>query len=744
MAKASANVVYNNFTGGLITEASPLNFPENAAQTIDNVLLSRDGRIKRRLGIDYEAGYAITDTSKTSVTFDDHAVAAFRWDNVGNDATVSVGVIQIGNELWFTDLYATSPSATLLNGGVSIRLNSSTVGTDINGNEIISFAPALGVLVFASKEMESPYYLEYDATLDTFSTTKVDIEVRDFWGVDDGLEVNERPTSLSIEHEYNLKNQGWPDANITAVAYPSNAEVWTLGKDSSDVFQSSLLLKQDFGNTPAPKGRYILDAFNRGDSRVALSGVVGLSNDEETGRLSAVGFYASRIWYSGVESSVTDGGETSPDYTGYLFFSQILKSKADLGKCYQSADPTSEHDSLLVASDGGFVVIPEASRIYRVEPVQDRLVIFAENGIWEVRGSDSTFAADDFQVGKISNLGVTNARAVVNAEGQIFYWSKGGIYALVPDANTYTLSGGFKPQNVSESTVQSYYLDIPSVGKANAEGFYDVGSRQIRWLYNDSDSYTGVTLKNKYNRELVLDLTLSAFSTITINELDAESPFVAGYLSTPNFLTVSETQIVVAGEDVVQVGAEDVVIISSVRGRGVSTRKYLTIVPSATTYSFTLSNYNNTSFLDWEAKDAVGVDAAGVLETGDTTFGDIMRNKQITYLVAHFDRTETEFVDNAGVIELDKPSGCLIQARWSFSDSGNSGKYGTPFQAYRFNRNFVSGGAATPFDYGHSVITTKNKIRGRGKAIRFRITTEAGKDLQLIGWAINVTGITNV
>ena len=740
MAKASANVVYNNFTGGLITEASPLNFPENAAQTIDNVLLSRDGRIKRRLGIDYEAGYAITDTSKATTTFDYHAVTSFRWDNVGNNASISVGVIQIGNELWFTDLFATSPSATLLNGGASIRLNASTVGSDINGNEIISFAPALGVLVFASKEMESPYYLEYNSAADTFSASKIDIDVRDQWGVEDSLAIDERPTLLSDEHEYNLKNQGWPDDKIALVAFPSNADIWTIGKDSSDNFSKALLLKQEFGNTPAPKGRYILDAFNRGASRLEQSSVAVLPNDVENGRLSAVGFYASRIWYSGVESDVADGTETSPDYTGYLFFSQILKSKADLGKCYQSADPTSEHDSLLVPSDGGFVVIPEASRIYRVEPVQDRLVIFAENGIWEVRGSDSTFAADDFQVGKISNIGVTNGRAVVNAEGQLLYWSKGGIYALVPDANT----GGFKPQNVSETTIQSYYLDIPSVGKANAEGFYDVGSRQVRWLYNDSDSYNGVTLKYKYNRELILDLTLSAFSTITINEIDTESPFVAGYLSTPNFVTVSETQVVVVGEEIVQVGTEDVTATTVVRSRGVSTRKYLTIIPSATTYSFTLSNYNSFDFLDWKIKDGVGVDAAAVLETGDSTFGDIMRNKQITYLVAHFDRTETEFVDNAGVLELNNPSGCLIQARWSFSDSGNSGKYGNSFQAYRFNRNFISGGSGTAFDYGHSVITTKNKIRGRGKAIRFRITTEAGKDLQLIGWAISVTGTTNV
>lgn len=758
---AKANVTYANFTGGIHTESTPLNFPENSAQTIDNLLVGRDGSIKRRLGMDYEPGAVVTSTGTTSLTFDSHAVGAFRWDNVNNDASVSIGVIQMGNKLWFVDLFAASPSATLLNSGAALALDSTTVGTNISGNTPVQFAPAQGTLIIASEEMPNPHYLEYDGTADTFSVSEINLKVRDIWGVDDGLRTDERPTTLSDTHKYNLFNQGWPNYTVRDTSgnqrlphvhfgspYPSNSDIWYLGQvpdGSAFKFQSGDIKKTHFGNTRAAQGHFIIDAFARGASReaeVALGteSITGLPTDKDNGNVSAVSFYAGRVWYAGVNSSITQSDEASPDYTGYLFFSQTLRSKQQLGQCYQEADPTSEQDSALVATDGGTVPIPDASNILRLIPVGRSLVVFAENGVWEVSGSESGFTADDFQISQVTNIGVASAGSIVNAEGQVFYWSKGGIYQLVTDKT----SGRLEAQNITESTIQSFYIEIPSVGKASATGIFDEASRQVRWLYNDSDSYDGVIKKNKYNRELVLDLRLGAMFTNTFGELASNSPYVAGYLSSPNFTSTQVQESVVVDGDQVQVNGEDVVVTQSKRTRGVSSRLYLSIVPSAT-FGFTLATFNNQSFLDWEDADSTGVDANGQLETGDKVFEDVMRNKQITYLMAHFNRTETGFqLDGNGDLQFSNPSSCNIQSRWAFSDSSNSGKYGTVFQAYRFNRNYVPSGPSDPFDYGQSVITTKSKLRGRGMAVRFNITTEAGKDLQLLGWAIQVNGGQNV
>ena len=45
--------LYRSFVKGLITEASPLTFPENASIDEKNFVLNRDGSRSRRLGVDY-------------------------------------------------------------------------------------------------------------------------------------------------------------------------------------------------------------------------------------------------------------------------------------------------------------------------------------------------------------------------------------------------------------------------------------------------------------------------------------------------------------------------------------------------------------------------------------------------------------------------------------------------------------------------------------------------------------------
>lgn len=741
MANATANALYNNFTKGLVTEASPLNFPNDAASAIENMEINRDGTVRRRLGLDYENSAALIDTGKTSLTFDDHAISAFRWDNVNNQATVSIGVVQVGNNLWFLDLYDASPSTAVLNGGVPLVLNSATVGVNISGNTHISFAPAEGVLLLTSEELNNPYYLSYNSGSDSISITAIALNVRDIWGVNDGLAVSTRPASLSATHQYNLLNQGWTTANLNAVAYPSNADVMQLGKDSNDDFQVAWLNKQFFGNTPAPKGKFIIDAFARGSSRIAQSGVGGLPSDSEGGNVTSVAFYASRVWYAGVNSSVTSGDSESPDYTGYLFFSQQIKNKQSFGKCYQEADPTSEVDSELVATDGGTIPIPEASNILKMITLQRSLIVVAENGIWEVSGGELNFSASDFEVRQLSNIGCASAQSVVVAEDVAFYWAKSGIYVISASEAT----GKLASSSISITSIQTFYQeDVPSVSKAHSVGVYLPIERKVRWMYSDDPTYDGASLRNKYNKELIFDVTLGAFYINNIHSLSTNSPFPAAYIPTPNFTTVNYSQNVVVNGEQVVVNGEPVVVTTPVLGRGLSSLKFLAFAPTATNYNMTLAEYSNGSFLEWEAADNTGVDCPAFLETGDTTFEDVMRKKQITSIVCHLKRTETGFESQGGGLVAQNPSSCLVRSKWEFSDSANSGKWSSQFQAYRLTRNYIPSGAGDPFDYGHDVISTRTKLRGIGRAIRIRMDSEAGKDMQVLGWGLAIRGSTNV
>jgi len=721
------NLERNTFVRGLITEASPLTFPENASIEEDNFVLNRDGSRQRRLGMDFEDLNGLINTAFNSSYFNNIAITSYKWENVADLATLTVGVVQIGNVLHLLDLGETAPSDNVID---TVTVPSTYL------NVPLQYAAIKGVLVVVGVGGTSPFYIQRDSAT-SYSFTNFPTYVRDIWGVDDGLAVDERPTTLSDEHAYNLLNQGWTETNYNLVGYPSNSDIMQYGKTSTDAFTKAFLDLQFFGNTPAAKGKHIINAFARGVSRHTATGLLS-TWEGDSGSITTVAAYAGRMFYSGVRSEVYNGDSKSPIYTGTIFFSRLVDNLEKLGQCYQEADPTSEHVSDLLATDGGTIDIPEAANIYKLIVRGARLVVIAENGVWEITGPDGVFKADDFSISQITTVGAIGPDSIINVEGNIMYWSDGGIYLLSPNET----SGKLGAQNISETTIQTFYNDIPSTGKLYAKGNYDSASRKVSWLYNDRSA---ITSNHNYNKELVFDTTLQAFYPHTIGTLDTDSPYIVGYLPTTSFNTISQIDEVVANGVPVEVDGEQVVVTTSARGSGLKSTKYITIQPDATTYKFTLSGYNNTSFLDWEDSDSVGMDAPASLLTGYELFADSQRNKHVPYLTTHFRRTETGFTDiGNGNLSPISPSSCLLQAQWDFANSVNSGKWGRQFQAYRLTRPYMPSGTGDTFDYGVSMITTKNRLRGSGKALSLKFDTEAGKDLHMYGWGMGVEGGSNV
>jgi hypothetical protein len=62
---------------------------------------------------------------------------------------------------------------------------------------------------------------------------------------------------------------------------------------------------------------------------------------------------------------------------------------------------------------------------------------------------------------------------------------------------------------------------------------------------------------------------------------------------------------------------------------------------------------------------------------------------------------------------------------------------------YRQPRSFLAA-PLTTFDDGYPLVISKNKLRGRGKAVQFKYTSEAGKDMKIVGWTGTFVGATNV
>jgi len=110
------------------------------------------------------------------------------------------------------------------------------------------------------------------------------------------------------------------------------------------------------------------------------------------------------------------------------------------------------------------------------------------------------------------------------------------------------------------------------------------------------------------------------------------------------------------------------------------------------------------------------------------------------YITTFAKRTETVF-DNDG--DSVNPSSVLMQLRWDFTDDYNTGKWNNAVETYRHIRPFIADPGAT-YESGYPLVTTKNKIRGRGRALQFKFSTSEGKDMKLVGWTGTFVGNTNV
>lgn len=793
---------YNTFVGGINTEASQLNFPENASLDEANMLLNVDGSRQRRLGIGFETGsdYVSTSTAINSLS-EATRWETYRWDNVNNDPTISLGVIKYKQRLYFLDLFKSNPSANWVG-----EANISTFDAEAS----FDFTAINGKLLVVGSGMNQPCLITYDPDGGAVPLFRIDVEyfdlkVRDFWGVDDGYATDFRPSSIDDFHRYNLKNQGWDNSKISSFAklsydtweksrsyplgfkvvpssttgfyyqvvslstgtstgrsgtsdppwttsvgtlvadneitwrcegettggsYPSNADLISLGEKSDGSWDEDLIKDYLLGTTPAPKGRYILDLYDRSGSRNTESELTGLNVDQESARVSVVSTHFSRIFYTGINSSVVGTEPTAPNYSGFIFFSQVVQNNQDLGKLYQQNDPTSDNFSDLLATDGGYIIIPEMSNVRRMIPFNDQLVILAENGIWSIR-SEGGFSALNYDVVKVSNIGAINSSSIVHAEDQIFYWSKAGIYVL----SLEQLSTQAKAVDLTINTIKELYDDIAADAKEYAKGYYDPQRKIVGWLYNDSPDFDPLLFPDRCDTELIFSVRLGAFTKNTISNKETDSPYVVGAFITPNFFTSTfQEGVAVEGEQVV-VGVDDVYVGSSVRSSGVSQTKYLTeaINPASTTIRhFTLSTYRDTTFHDW-----ITEDYTSFILSGWEILGDIARKKAITHLVMHLKRTETGFDGNLDPIG---ESSCLVTVRWEWTDDAVASRWSREQQAYRYKRSYIPSGALDTFNTGEEVITTKLKVRGYGKSLAFYIKSEEGKDLHLLGWATSLSG----
>lgn len=724
MPRNVATSIENNFVNGFVTEATALNFPEAASYDSQNCTYWLKGNVTRRYGFDFESNYWLTYINRTGVV-----VNSFLWQGAGGSGTNDFVVLQVGATLYFfktnnTGALSSSVSSTTID---ITQFKSSTSAPDPSLTAC-QFAYGYGWL-FVTHPSLTPFYVAFDPVTANFSTGSITIYIRDTVGVVDETTANDqRPSSLTPLHNYNLWNQGWApfssggvtDVRIQKVnatgSYdtagfiqapspnyigdplqtwignrtdvPSNADVWWLYKDAMEQFQPKLASTMTRGNTVAPKGHFIMPAFNQ--DRNAVSQIFVSNGYTATGSFtgyglsglpvmtsnnvmpSTVAFFGGRVFYAGVNAQ---------GYNNRVYFSQIVKTPAHFGLCYQQNDPTSETLFDLLATDGGDIQILDCGNVIKLVSVQSSLLIFASNGVWAITGSQGIgFTATDYTIRKISSIPAISPNNFVDVAGFPAWWNNDGVY-MVTSANAL---GQVDIQSLTEKRIKTWFNDttkIPNQNKLFAVGSYNQVTKVIQWCYR-SQPITNTQQQYEFDSILCFNTMTQAFYLWSLPQ---------GSPVTINGIQVTQGYNSLYGTQTAQV-----------------TRYIVSYPVAGNSYAFTFAEEYNKNFLDWVSFDNIGTDYSSYLVTGYKVHGDAQKKFQSNYLLIYANNTvQNDFV---------------FQSIWDYATDASTGQFG--------NRQIVSWS-----DPRYSYRWKRLKVRGMGISLQFKFTSISGQPFDIAGWS---------
>lgn len=808
MAQSRATKHFHTFVGGLNTEVSPLVFPDNTSVDLSNMELNIDGSLSRRKGLGEEPSSSRLPVNEDiGFDFSFAACSTHFWRNV-NGTDENFQVAQIGHELYFWTDDDTSFAAN--ERGFSVDLqdhiipNSGWTVQDV-ANELVDFSWGRGQALVTHKMLE-PFFLTYDPIVDSVISTPIQVRVRDFVGIQNGIQNTTLPGTISAAHRYNLRNRGWTEAEIldfnsTQGEYPSynmrpgfarrreNIAGFNT-EDGTYTIHTERVAGKRFGNGSAPTGKFFANPFAdavvsadedaddnpittwnattppfapgvneitittevahgkvatdfiiiegqrsdmittgkrrggtfqrprkysfngayeckagttgstiiidivippRWDSftdREEILGVVQstLTNAEgadSTVRPTTNAYFAGRAWYAGTPAGVL--GQ-------HVLFSQIIQKNEQYGRCYQEADPTDDDNPDIVESDGGLIFIPEAGRILKLQPFGPSMLVFSDNGIWEIDGGGNRyFDALDFSVRRVSGVGCISRESVIEAEDNIIYASEQGPYRVFVDPEARVLV----TENIGQTKIQSEWAAIPTTHKEAMTTVFDPVKKRLLFNY-DTNTQTLITNPTRrtwvFRRSLIYDARLDAWYKYDYNSDDNEDHLIKGFALPERYNADGEAKIKVMAYD--KFGTD----------QGMSW------------YEFN----DDVNFQDWDFSDA-----PAYVVTGHEHMQDVSKDKQVRYITTFMER-----IENASL---------SMRGRWDFADAEISGKWSPSVEAYRPPRLWLGAHGAD----GYPVVVSRHTLPGQGQSLSIRYDSNPGADAVLYGWTIDFQGIVD-
>lgn len=267
---------------GLNTEANLLHFPQEYSSDLVNMEVDYNPQMVRpRKGLVESNNEILASTRNAS----DHDVAiqSYLWEGVNSNPELDWLVVQVAEFLYFFDTDGLANPTTAMHSeryDLTDALSGTVKGTAalLEPTRVV-MTNVKGNLVVTSEQID-PVIIQFDGT--DITGTALTLKIRDTLGIEDGLEIDEHPSTLVDEHKYNLYNQGWYKQRRLAAGkiesdpiaeyqtqwtneYPSNSDIVWLGMvDSSGdlIFDAEWLRDQTFGSTPAARGHYVVNAFS--------------------------------------------------------------------------------------------------------------------------------------------------------------------------------------------------------------------------------------------------------------------------------------------------------------------------------------------------------------------------------------------------------------------------------------------------------------------------------------------------
>jgi hypothetical protein len=660
---------------------------------LNSYITDKKSRVPR-LGFREEDGFTNTNIGSAELT----VTGNYYWDNPGNQKRTRFLVLQTKNMVRFWDISSYNCSGNRKNFDIDLNNYTNPYHTfaAAPGADPIDVASGKGYLFITGLRIE-PLLVEYDPDADDITVTQLTLKIRDFKFLPMAEGFEDRPTNPSNEFKYNLLNQGWTNGRLDDYIngggpylqqfdgygrYPSLTKHWGIGLRPYVSSQSSPSagerarigreffdpqMYNDFkwtGSTVAPNGRFIYDAFN---ITREVSGVP-VQQEIKRRRPISVCFKFGRVWW-------TDGD--------LIYFSQIIEQdplKAQ--NCYQEADPTSTDISDLIDTDGGVINILEAGYVTKIVSASNSVVVFTENGVWDIAGQEGDqFKPSAYVPRKVSDSELLSIKTVTTIEGVPIWVATDGIYTLTQDE----VSRSYQEQSLTDGTIKTWF-DANLADQEDLDIEYEKENDFVYFQYGNSF--------------LVYDIKNGSFHPWS---LGTSTKSVIGVFSTKaRGLTSAASNVTADGVNVTADGV-NVTVIEDTAAVFPTTVKFII---NNTSNNVTFGGFIDLDYLDWDSSEY-----SSYFESGYMFEGTPLNSKTLPYITFYF-------TENGISSELN------FKTKWDFTNSEEYKRWSDTIDIYQ-----------TAGTYKDVAIVTR-QIMGSGNFVALRFDGTPGKSYDLLGFNV--------